>query len=90
METLQAAIQCANCPPDQPMSDMSKNGNICLHCQKILCFDCFSQHVKQLKSHLSEMQENMQVSKAKWNEKIQVNIYRRQITLRIVGFHFSS
>ena len=62
------AILCENCPNRQ-------EGNVCQHCQKILCSDCFAQCVDQLKSHLNEMQDIMLASKAIWNVKIQVMYY---------------
>lgn len=68
---LQTTILCENC--------RRKNGNsadddkkICLHCEKILCSPCMTEHIHQLRSHLSEISRKMQHTK--WPQNIQVSL----------------
>ena len=74
-----ATIQCANCQNQgtvegQKPSRADYSNKLCLHCENIMCSKCFTSHVSQLKSHLGEISQKVQESKAKWNTMVQVSI----------------
>ena len=70
-------MPCSNCLQDEQNDneeeEQAAKNVLCLHCEKVYCSKCFSLHIGQLKSHLSEWSAKLEHASDNLKNSVEVS-----------------